>query len=58
MDRLFTTKELATYFNVTEMTIYRWRKQGMPFKKLGYNMYRYSMHAVNAWLDEKQSVAK
>lgn len=58
MERLFTTKELAAYFNVTEMTVYRWRKQGMPYKKIGYNMCRYSLNAVNEWLDEKQLVAK
>ena len=50
MEELLTQKELADYLKVTEMTLYRWRKEGMPYIRVGKQV-RYEKEAVLIWLN-------
>lgn len=52
MKNLITTKTLSELLSVTEVTIWRWRKEGMPFKKLGSRV-RFDYDEVIAWLEER-----
>lgn len=52
---LITTKELAKHLGVTEMTILRWRKKGMPFKKIGPYMVRFDLDEVMDWTLNKDN---
>jgi excisionase family DNA binding protein len=49
MDELLTQKELAEFLKITEMTLYRWRKEGMPYIKAGKQV-RYEKEEVLKWL--------
>lgn len=53
METLFTTKQIAEKLKVSEVTIWRWRKEGLPYKKLGTSI-RFSEHELMAWLKEKE----
>lgn len=47
-----TTKQLQEKLQVTAVTIWRWRKEGMPAKKFGRSV-RFEENAVIAWLEKK-----
>lgn len=49
MDGYITTKELSEKLRVTETTIYRWRKKGMPFEKFE-GSFRFKETEVMKWL--------
>lgn len=49
-----TTKELAKTLNVTEVTIWRWRKEGMPFLTLKHSI-RFEYEKVMKWLQEQSN---
>jgi excisionase family DNA binding protein len=51
VEEIFTKEELATYLKVTERTIDRLRKKGMPFLKVG-DTVRFQKDAVLKWLEE------
>lgn len=52
LTNLISTKELARKLDVTEVTIWRWRKDGMPFLKLN-NSIRFEEEKVFDWLKKK-----
>lgn len=52
MSNLITTKDLAHKLAVTEVTIWRWRKEGLPFLKLN-NSIRFELDKVMNWLQER-----
>ena len=52
MKDLLTSAELAEYFKVTEQTIYKWRKEGVPLIKIGRE-YRYELDKVMEWLKNR-----
>jgi len=52
MKKLIATKELSELIGVTEVTIWRWRKEGMPFKKLGTRI-RFEYDSVIEWLEKR-----
>jgi predicted DNA-binding transcriptional regulator AlpA len=52
VSNLISTKDLAQKLAVTEVTIWRWRKQGMPFLKLN-NSIRFELETVMNWLQER-----
>lgn len=39
---------------VSEMTIVRWKKLGMPHMKLGYRMCRFDLEEVMQWVKTKK----
>jgi excisionase family DNA binding protein len=51
VEEILTKEELATYLKVTERTIDRLRKKGMPFLKVG-DTVRFQKEAVLKWLEE------
>lgn len=52
-DRVITKEELATFLKVTQRTIDRLRKEGMPFFKVGTNI-RFDKEEVIKWLKENE----
>lgn len=55
-NKLLTTKQLAKHFQVAEITIFRWREQGMPFKRVGATArsIRFEMQEVEKWMEQRQ----
>lgn len=51
VEEILTKEELSTYLKVTERTIDRLRKKGMPFLKVGDSV-RFKKDAVLKWLEE------
>lgn len=51
-DKILTREELAKFLKVTERTIDRLRKEGMPWYKVGVNV-RFNKEKVLQWLEEK-----
>ena len=51
MEDILTREQLAKILQVTEKTIDRLRKEGMPFFKVGANI-RFEKEAVLKWLKE------
>jgi len=53
-DRLLTVGELAGHLNVSENTIYRWIKSGLPhYRKGPSGWYRFRLEEVLEWLSEE-----
>lgn len=48
MNELLTSKELEKIFKVDRTTIWRWRKQGMPYEKIGGSI-RFNLEKVEKW---------
>jgi excisionase family DNA binding protein len=47
-----TTEELAEKLKVTRQTISNWRKEGLPFLKLG-RAVRFDLDKVKEWIEKK-----
>lgn len=45
-----TTREIAKKFNVSEATICRWRKRGMPFIVMSNGRKGYNIKDIQKWL--------
>lgn len=52
-EQVMTKEELATFLKVTQRTIDRLRKEGMPFFKVGTNI-RFDKEEVLNWLKENE----
>lgn len=52
MDKILTKKEVAQWLKVSEPTIDRWRKQGLPSIKTN-RLVRFNLEEVSKWLMEK-----
>lgn len=52
MEKLLTTVELAETLKVTRQAIWNWRKEGLPFFKIG-SAVRFDPLQVRKWLEEK-----
>jgi len=53
MYELLTTNDLAKNLNVSRQTIERWRKEGLPYRKIG-KLVRFDADEVNKWIDAKK----
>lgn len=53
MKELLTTNDIAKSLNVSRQTIERWRKEGLPYKKIG-TLVRFDADEVNKWVDAKK----
>lgn len=54
MDKhLLTTIELSQVLNVSRQSIYKWRKEGMPFYKIG-TAVRFDLDEIREWLKTKK----
>lgn len=56
MKQYITTEELSQRLQVTRQTLNNWRKQGLPFIKIG-RAVRFDMDEVNKWIEEQNSEA-
>lgn len=52
--KLYTVSELSEKLSVSRQTIYRWRKDGLPYKKI-FNSVRFDLSEVEEWVNEKNS---
>lgn len=52
-DNLLTVDELCEWLKVTRKTTERWRKDGMPYLKIGRTV-RFDRTEVVKWIEEKQ----
>jgi hypothetical protein len=48
-----TGPEVARHFRVSEATVRRWRKLGMPSYPRGYRLVYYKFSEVDAWLQAR-----
>lgn len=51
---MLTAKELMTALKISDSTLYRLRKEGLPFVKLSYRNVRYDLNEVVTWLKENK----
>lgn len=52
LKRLYTTKELSEMLSIHENTIFKMRKKGLPYKKIGRSV-RFNYDDVIEWLENK-----
>jgi len=50
-EKLLTMEELMQLLSVSRSTLDRWRKNGLPFKKVGRSV-RFDYKEVRDWIDE------
>lgn len=53
-EKLLTTDELCKWLKVSRPTIWRWRKQGLPYTGTERSI-RYQPEQVMKWLDNQKS---
>jgi excisionase family DNA binding protein len=54
MDQILTVKELAKYLKLTEVTIYKYVKEGnIPAHRLG-SRWRFDKDKIDEWLRRKE----
>lgn len=51
---LYTTQELATILKVSDRTIMRWMKLGMPYMKAGRTT-RFDLSDVSEWMKTREN---
>ena len=57
MDKLLTFQQLSEKLQLSRSTIDRWRKEGLPYSKLGRSL-RFDENEVDEWIKQnKQSPA-
>lgn len=56
-DIKLTNKQLEEVLGVSHMTLYRWRKDGLPFEKDG-GLLVYNLGDVERWLDKQGATNK
>lgn len=51
MERLLTIKDIETRFSISRATVDRWRREGMPYQKVGRQV-RFEEQEVLKWIKE------
>jgi len=51
-DKTISTVKVQQMFGISEITVRRWVKQGMPVKRIAPRLHRYDADAVMAWAKE------
>lgn len=59
MPDLLSVREIANYFGVHTVTVYRWIQQGLPNKRIGAaaKTIRFDIDEVNQWMQEQKQAA-
>jgi len=57
MNSLITIQELVNCFKISRTTIDRWRREGMPFEKIGRGV-RFNKEDVLEWIRKNKSSEK
>jgi len=55
--RLLTDKQLQEELQVERVYLWRKRKEGMPYYRLGSRTIRYSLSDVLGWLEERKAAS-
>ena len=50
---MITVKEVCDRYKVTSRTVYRWIKDGAPFKKIGSKHFLSDYESLETWFKEK-----
>ena len=60
VEQLLSVKQMAEHFGVAEITIHRWKEQGMPHRRIGVagRTIRFTLQEVNEWMDQRHKVDK
>lgn len=53
-EKYITIEELCKLFNVSRSTVDRWRKQGLPYIKIGSSIRFIELEAIN-WVKERST---
>lgn len=53
MGNLVTSREIEATYKISRTTVDRWRKEGMPYVKVGRGV-RFDLEAVNKWIAENK----
>ena len=53
MQRLLTEKELSEVLGICRVTLFRFRREGMPYIRLGARLVRYDFKQVQEWFRMK-----
>lgn len=54
---LLDTAELRAHYKISAWTVNEWRKKGLPFERLPGGIRRYSLDAVQQWLESQSEDA-
>ena len=55
---LLTQKQLSKELQVSEVSLWKYRQQGMPYKALGARLLRYDLEEVMKWLESRERVLR
>jgi len=58
IDKLLTINELAEYYSVSRQTIWRWLKDGLPYRELPSGHKRFKLEDVATWCDQVKATGK
>lgn len=51
-----TARDIKRELQISDVTLWRWRKEGMPHNKYGYKTIRYDLQEVKKWLRETKGI--
>ncbi|MBR2431094.1 helix-turn-helix domain-containing protein [bacterium] len=57
MGKLITSQELQTVYSISRSTVDRWRKEGLPFTKVGRGV-RFDEDSVHEWIKKNKQEIK
>lgn len=55
---LLTQKQLSEELQVSEVSLWKYRQQGMPYKALGARLLRYDLSDVLEWLQSQERILR
>jgi phage terminase Nu1 subunit (DNA packaging protein) len=50
-----TRQQLSEHLQVSERTIQRWVRRGMPVEILGQRLHRYRIADIQRWFDQRRA---
>ena len=57
-EKLLKRKELSQTLNISEVQIEKFKRQGMPYLKLGRRLVRFNLTEVYDWLQKRSENTK
>jgi excisionase family DNA binding protein len=57
-ESMLTTKELCEKYKISDSTVTRWRREGLPFERLGPRLVRFDEDKVIGWLKQHDKKAE
>jgi len=58
MQRLLTEKALSEVLGICRVTLFRFRREGMPYIRLGARLVRYDFKQVQEWFSNEGKEVK